>query len=140
MQKVIIDTNVLVSSLIQKSYPHYIVYGLFLSDKFKLCISEGLFEEYEDVLHRRKFTKYPNFYKSADFLLKYIGENSAFFSPTIHISMLEDEDDNMLLELADESKAHFLITGNVNDFVIPRYKETLIVSPVDYWENYKPST
>ena len=140
MQKVIIDTNVLVSSLIQKSYPHYIIYGLFLSNKFKLCISENLLWEYEDVLHRRKFAKYPNFYKGADFLLKYIKENSEVFSPTIRINMLEDEDDNMLLELADESNANFLITGNVNDFVIPKYKETLIVSPVDYWDNFKPNS
>jgi len=140
MQKVIIDTNVLVSSLIQKSYPHYIVRGLFLSNKFKLCISESLFWEYEDVLHRRKFAKYLNFYKGADFLLKYIKENSEIFSPTICINMLEDEDDNMLLELADESNANFLITGNVNDFVIPKYKETLIVSPVDYWDNFNPNS
>jgi putative PIN family toxin of toxin-antitoxin system len=138
MQKVIIDTNVLVSNLIQKSYPHYIVRGLFLNNKFKLCISENLFWEYKDVLHRRKFAKYPNFYKGADFLLKYIKEYSETFSPTIRINILEDKDDNMLLELADESKANFLITGNVNDFLIPKYKETLIVSPVDYWENYKP--
>ncbi|GBU25622.1 hypothetical protein R83H12_02276 [Fibrobacteria bacterium R8-3-H12] len=61
------------------------------------------------------------------------------FSPTIRINMLEDEDDNMLLELADESNANFLITGDVNDFVISKYKETLIVSPVDYWENFKPN-
>ena len=140
MQKVIIDTNVLVSSLIQKSYPHHIVRGLFLSNKFKLCISESLFWEYEDVLHRRKFAKYLNFYKGADFLLKYIKENSDFFSPTIRINMLEDEDDNILLELADESKANFLITGNANDFVISKYKETLIISPVDYWENFKPNS
>jgi predicted nucleic acid-binding protein len=45
----------------------------------------------------------------------------------------------MLLELADESNADFLITGDANDFVIPKYKETLIVSPVDYWENYRPA-
>jgi hypothetical protein len=36
--------------------------------------------------------------------------------------------------------ANFLITGNVNDFVISKYKETLIVSPVDYWENFKPNS
>ena len=46
----------------------------------------------------------------------------------------------MLLELADESNANFLITGNVSAFVIPKYKETLIVSPVDYWDNFKPNS
>jgi len=51
--------------------------------------------------------------------------------------LLGDKDDNMLLELAHESRANFLITGNTNDFTISKYKETLIVSPKDYWENYR---
>ena len=33
MQKVVIDTNVIVSSLIQKSYPYKIMYELFIEDK-----------------------------------------------------------------------------------------------------------
>jgi len=39
-----------------------------------------------------------------------------------------------LLELADESNADFIITGNKNDFIFPYYKNTKIVSPKDFWE------
>jgi predicted nucleic acid-binding protein len=30
MQKIVIDTNVLVSALIQRNYPHLIIYNLFI--------------------------------------------------------------------------------------------------------------
>ena len=67
-----------------------------------------------------------------------IGNRAINFPTTTRIDLLGDKDDNMLLELAHESRANFLITGNTNDFTISKYKETLIVSPKDYWENYRP--
>ena len=50
MQKIVIDTNVIVSSLIQRSYPNLIISELFIEDKFQLCISDELMAEYYDVL------------------------------------------------------------------------------------------
>ena len=138
MQKVIIDTNVLVSSIIQKSYPFLIVRKLFFEDKFSLCLSAPLMQEYWDVLFREKFGKYLDFYLESSDLLGEIGNRAINFSATIRIDLLGDKDDNMLLELAHESRADFLITGNTNDFTISKYEETLIVSPKDYWENYRP--
>ena len=41
MQKVILDTNVVVSALIQKSYPHYIVLIMCLTDKLN-CACQKL--------------------------------------------------------------------------------------------------
>jgi len=56
MQKVIIDTNVLVSAMIQRSYPNFIINNLVFEDLIELCISEEIIEEYFDVLNRPKFT------------------------------------------------------------------------------------
>ena len=85
MQKVILDTNIVVSALIQKSYPHLIVFDEALNEHVQLCLSEELL------------------------------------------------DDNKLLELADESNADFLITGNSVDFMMTHYKSTRVVSPRDFW-------
>jgi len=46
MQKIVVDTNVIVSSLIQRSYPYLIIYELFIKSRFKLCISDSLLAEY----------------------------------------------------------------------------------------------
>ena len=40
----------------------------------------------------------------------------------------------MILELAYESKADFIITGNTNDFTISEYLHTKIVTPREFWE------
>ncbi|GHT60700.1 hypothetical protein AGMMS50239_10160 [Bacteroidia bacterium] len=45
MQKVVIDTNVIVSALIQKSYPFKIVNELFIAGKIILCVSESLMND-----------------------------------------------------------------------------------------------
>lgn len=52
MQKIVIDTNVIVSSLIQRSYPYKIIYELFVDDKFLLCVSEELM--FGRLHHHRK--------------------------------------------------------------------------------------
>jgi len=44
-QKIVIDTNVIVSSLIQRSYQNLILVELFLAQKFQLCASPALLAE-----------------------------------------------------------------------------------------------
>ncbi|GBU23985.1 hypothetical protein R83H12_00605 [Fibrobacteria bacterium R8-3-H12] len=138
MQKVILDTNVLVSGIIQKSYPFLIMRNLFFEDRFSLCLSGAVMQEYWDVLFREKFNKYPDFYLEALNLLEEIGNKAIIFYPVANLNLLNDKTDNKFLELADESNADFLITGNTNDFTISKYNETLIINPKDYWENYRP--
>lgn len=138
MQKVVIDTNVIVSSLIQRSYPHKIIFDLFIDDKFLLCVSEELISEYYEVLSRPKFAKFPDFFGKAESLLADIEIKAQKFIPTYKINIISDKDDNMILELAEECSADFIITGNTNDFSFLTYKKTKILTPREYWENYAP--
>jgi len=50
----------------------------------------------------------------------------------------KDERDNRFLELAHASNADFPITGNKLHFTFSQFNNTQIVSPREYWENYKP--
>lgn len=138
MQKIIIDTNVIVSSIIQQGYPNLIIKELFIEQKFQLCISEELMTEYFEVLSRPKFSKFQDFFIRAEILLAEIETRSAKFIPTIKLQIISDLDDNMILELADECSADFVITGNTTDFTFPTYKQTKIVTPKEYWENHRP--
>lgn len=56
MQKIILDTNVVVSSLIQRNYPNFILCNYVLENLVEVCISDDLFKEYLEVLNRPKFT------------------------------------------------------------------------------------
>jgi len=136
MQKIVIDTNVLVSALIQRSYPYLIVAKLFSNDRIQLCLSDELFAEYFNVLNRKKFSRFPDFISNAQTLLIDIEKRAVKYYPTIRLKIISDSDDNKLLELAETCNADFLITGNSNDFTMSEYKGTRILSPKDYWNNY----
>ncbi len=102
-----------------------------------MCVSDDLLEEYYAVLKRKKFAKYSEFLSKAEMLIADIESKSLKFIPTKKLSIISDKDDNKLLELASECKADFLITGNSNDFTMKKYKHTKIVTPKEYWENFR---
>jgi len=134
MQSVILDTNIVVSALIQKSYPHLIVFDFVLAEEVKLYLSKALMNEYRDVLSRSKFTRVTNFLNNSEIVLSRFEKIAIFYEPKIHLEIIKDKSDNKLLELADESNANFLITGNHVDFTITHYKNTQILSPRLFWE------
>jgi uncharacterized protein len=140
MQKIVIDTNVFVSSLIQRGYSYLIINDLFIERKIDLCVSDELLKEYYDVLTRERFNKYSDFVSKSGTLLADIENKSVKYFPKQKFSIIKDRDDNKLLELASECKADFLITGNTNDFTLKKFKQTLILSPKEYWENHRPAS
>lgn len=138
MQKVILDTNVIVSALISKGTPAKIIYDLVFGKLVTVCLSEPILGEYIEVLNREKFAKYPDFKIQAEIVLLKIEELGTLFHPTQTLSLIKDLSDNRFLELAVESKADFILTGNSNDFDFDKIGDTKILSPKDYWNLYKP--
>jgi uncharacterized protein len=137
MQKIVIDTNVIVSSLIQRGFPNLIFRELFIEQKISLCISDELMKEYYEVLARPKFSKFQDFFIRAESVLVEIETKSKKYFPKIKLHLIADVDDNMILELAHECEADFIITRNTNDVTLPNYKKTKIVSLREYWEKHK---
>jgi len=133
MQKIVVDTNVFVSALIQNSFPRMIVYDLLFEKKVVLCLSLPLLDEYIEVLCREKFCKYRDFFLRAESIISFVKKEALMYSPKIKLDVISDKDDNKILELADESNADFIVTGNTNDFTLPQYKNTKILTPRDYW-------
>ena len=136
MQKIILDTNVIISSLIQKNYP-YLIVDHCIDGNAIICVSNPILQEYIEVLVRPKFAKFTDFKTNADFLIVRLSEISETYEPIDKLKIIKDEPDNRLLELADISKADFIITGNTNDFTMQVYNKTRIVTPKEYWEEFK---
>jgi putative PIN family toxin of toxin-antitoxin system len=137
MQKLVIDTNVIVSALIGKGNPFHIL-ELVFDEKVQVFISKEILGEYVDVLNRERFKRFPNFKSNADTVLTFLQEFAVELNPVEKIEILKDKDDDKFLELAIESNADFLVTGNTKDFTISKIGNTMIVTPAEYWENYKP--
>ena len=138
MQKIILDTNVIVSGLISSSIPTRILNELVLTREIELCISQQIINEYLEVLGRDKFRRFSNFKSKSDIVLNRIKDIAFFYKTEVTIEVLSDVSDNKFLELAVVSEADFLITGNINDFTFTEFKSTKILTPREYWDNYAP--
>ena len=91
MQRIIIDTNVLVSAFIQKSYPYRIVNSLPSNENVQRCISDDVLDEYTQVLKRTKFSKYKGFTLNAESLLIDIEEVTVKYYPEIKLYSARDK-------------------------------------------------
>jgi putative PIN family toxin of toxin-antitoxin system len=138
MQKLILDTNIIVSALISNSIPTKILYELVLTQKVKTCLTEEIFTEYIEVLNREKFIKYTNFKSKADIVLNKLREISIYYETNRKVEILSDTSDNKFLELAAVSSADYLITGNILDFQITEFEYTRILTPREYWNLFEP--
>lgn len=132
--RLILDTNVVVSALIQKSYPFFILDRILADSSLELCISEPLFAEYLEVLSRDKFSRFADFHAKAQTLLADLEDRALKFAPTTQVKLISDEADNRLLELAEACEADYLVTGNTKDFTMLEYKGTKIILPKDFFE------
>jgi len=138
MQKLILDTNVIVSALISSSIPSKILYELVLTEKVEICLSEEVLSEYVEVLNREKFSKFANFKTKAEVVLNRLREIATFYQTNRKIEVLTDTSDNKFLELAAVSSADYLTTGNTLNFTITEFEYTRILTPREYWDNYAP--
>ena len=95
MLKVIIDTNVFVSSLIQHNYPFLVVDYIFKERKsIELCISEQLQNEYSEVLNRIKFFRYEDYDLKSKILISNINDFGSKYLSSIKLNIIQDESDN----------------------------------------------
>lgn len=137
MQKIVLDTNVVVASLISNGIPFKIINELAFENKVTVCISGPIFDEYVEVLSRPKFSVFKDFKSRAETFITKIQEVAVKFSPDIKLNVISDEADNRFLELSVYAKADYLITGNTNDFTEDKYENVDIVTPREFWDKHE---
>lgn len=130
----VIDTNVLISGLIfPKSKPNLAI--LKALSQYQVCVSNETFQEFVEVSHREKFTKY---LAPAD--LQSFTDNFAksviFVEVTEKITDCKDPKDNKFLEVALSANAKYLITGDKRDLLsMNPYRKVEIISVSEFLEN-----
>jgi uncharacterized protein len=123
MTRVVIDTNVLVSALLQPESLPAAVLLLALSGHVQLCVSDAVFAEYDDVIRR------PRLKRPLDVIertLQSIRKRAHWVKPTIRVEECSDLDDNIFLECAQAAAADYLVTGNQRHFP-KRWKKTKVI-------------
>ncbi|MFS2186609.1 putative toxin-antitoxin system toxin component, PIN family [Mucilaginibacter sp. Mucisp84] len=129
--KVILDTNLWISFLIRKDYSK--LDALLFSGRIRLIFSKELLQEFLDVARRPKFRRY---FSSIDILdiIETIEEFAEFIEVQISVKACRDEKDNFLLALAVDSKASYLLTGDLDLLELKSYHHTIITTIADFFE------
>jgi len=113
MIRIVLDTNVVVSAMLNVSGTAADVLRLALNQYVQLCGSDAILEEYEGVLRRPKFRR-PARVVSA--LMKAIRATADKVDPTETLAVSADEADNRFLECAKAAGADYIVTGNRQHF------------------------
>lgn len=126
--RLVIDTNVLISAAIKPAGLQRTVLLLAITKPARLYISTPILEEYAEVLARPELHIRKGLRQQ---LLQLIKNRSYTVSPTRHLEVTQDPDDNIFLECADVARADYLVTGNQKHF--PRFwKSTKIITPREF--------
>jgi predicted nucleic acid-binding protein len=74
-------------------------------------------------------------------LIKATEEIYVSYLPFGSFSIFKDKSDYIFPNLADESKADYIIIiGNINDFNMSQFARTKIATPKEFCELYQPNT
>lgn len=126
----VFDTNCLVSASLLKgttarAFDRAIIAG-------KLAFSNTTFQEFTEVLFRKKFDRYflNNTEKSR--AINKIQLNALFFPPSESITDCRDPKDNKFLELAVFCKASCIITGDNDLLELHPFRGISILNPADF--------
>jgi putative PIN family toxin of toxin-antitoxin system len=131
MLKLVVDTNVVISALLKPESNPALIMSLILRGDCRLCVTEKIFSEYEEVSGRGKFKKLDQ--ASLREFLSTLRSKALWVVPKVTIDgMTKDPEDNAFLECALESKADFLITGNIHHFPAEKFRRTSIVTPAEF--------
>jgi putative PIN family toxin of toxin-antitoxin system len=109
--RVVLDTNILISALLKPDGLEAKTVGLALDRSLVPYVSTELWDEYREVLSRPKFANLP-----CAKLLAELEPRVIRVQPSIRVTWSKDDEDNRVLECAQEARADYLVTGNLRHF------------------------
>ncbi len=130
---IVLDTNVIVSGILRPYSKAAAILRLAATGMIKLAYDLRIISEYQDVLHRPKFT----FAKEdINAFLDQVEKEGVLASVMPLKFRLSDPDDEPFLEVALAARAKAIITGNKRHFPKKEYQGTRILSPAEFLEAF----
>ena len=126
--RLVIDTNVLVSAALKSEGLQRTTFLLAITKPARLYVSPPILEEYADVLSRPELSIRKGLRLQ---LLQLIKNRGYLVSPSRHIEVTSDPDDNIFVECADAARADYLVTGNRRHFPL-FWKNAKIITPREF--------
>jgi putative PIN family toxin of toxin-antitoxin system len=128
--KIVLDTNIVVSGLIQPLGNPAKVLALALAGAVQVCYDKRILAEYAEVLARPHFKFNAKHVREVLIALEVDGQ--AVDATGERDLDLPDPDDEPFLAVALASNADYLVTGNLADYPSERRRGCAVVSPADF--------
>lgn len=109
MEKIVLDTNCLVSSL-KRSSIYYPIWREFMAGKYCLCFTDDILDEYQEIIEQRT--------GSADIARNVISailnrSNIQHIEVYYHFELIQvDRDDNKFVDCAIKAAAKYIVSND----------------------------
>ncbi len=132
--RIVLDTNVLVSGLLQALGPSGQIVRLVASGELVLCFDPRILAEYREVLLREEFSFEPE--RVAALMEQIRAEGLPVAARPLAIR-LPDPDDEPFLEVALAGDARCLVTGNLKHYPGDARQGVEVLPPRAFIEQYR---
>lgn len=132
--KVVLDTNVLISGMLNPSGPPGQIIDFMRSDVLQLVVDDRILAEYIDVLRRDYFLKYYTESDRED-IIEYLSKNTHYSSSSVVVHDMPDKGSAPFIEMAITEDVP-LITGNIKHFPQQLRKGCTVISPAQFLRRY----
>ncbi len=135
MQKIVLDTNVLISSVIGSGYSSAIL-NAARRGEIVLVTSAHMLEEFSDVILRPRIArKYPKAAEKAEDLLDFL-RTFALIVPgnPENTPISADRDDDYVLACAMDGKAEYVVSGDPHLLDLKLHQGIPILTPKEFAE------
>jgi len=129
--KVVIDTNVFISSFFKQSINPKKIIDLWKTSKLVVCLKKEILEKYLEVLMRLGLAGEPELYEFIKIFER--KENILYFNMVQKINLeIDDPDDLKFIECAVVAKASYIISGDKHLLNLKKYNDIQIISPSEF--------
>jgi uncharacterized protein len=133
--KVVLDTGILISSLILPDTPPERIYRLWRDKRFTLLTSEWQLGEFRRVSRYPKVARYFAPYRAGT-LLNLLSTEAQVVTDLPSVNLSPDPDDNPLLAIAITGKADYLVSGDKQHLLTLQVPDLTITTATQFLERF----
>jgi putative PIN family toxin of toxin-antitoxin system len=128
--RAVVDTNVFLSALLHGRGTRPVLASL-IARRFRLVTSDTLLDELTDVISRPEWLRALDGSECHE-LLAIIREAATFVTPTHHVAVCRDPEDNALLDCALAARVDCLVTGDCDLLILDPFHGIRILRPAEF--------
>ena len=138
MERVVLDTNVLISAIISSKGSPAKILDLWREGAFDLVFSEETLKELIDVMSRPKLLRITGINEDElNRLVSYLRNSSIVVDSSEDISIaIEDPNDTKFISCAVQAGAKYIVSGDHHLLDVEKFEGTAIVTPAEFLRTF----